>query len=238
MDDKIPTGEQEQKNLLRSLLNVRMPKAVSDDFLEVQDLYLQEEIAKKGVVKLESLSPVKKDVYLWKGDITTLACDGIVNAANAQMLGCFYACHSCIDNQIHTYSGVQLRLACWEQMKSQGHEEEIGKAKITPAFNLPCRYILHTVGPMIRNSVTKKEERQLASCYQSCLKSAEENGIKSIAFCCISTGEFRFPNERAAEIAIQTVMNFKEQTHSAMEVIFNVFTENDYNIYSGLLCTD
>ena len=151
------------------------------------------------------------------------------------MLGCFCPCHGCIDNAIHTYAGIQLRAACGELMKKQGHEEETGKAKITPAYNLPCSYVLHTVGPIIRGRLTEKDKKQLASCYRSCLELAEQNGIKSIAFCCISTGEFHFPNDKAAEIAVWTVKEFKRQTNSEIEVIFNVFKQTDYEIYRDLL---
>lgn len=234
----IPASEQEQKNLLRSLFNIRMPMVVGDDFLEVQDSYLQEEAARKGIIELADLPPVQKDIYLWKGDITRLRCDAIVNAANSQMLGCFCPCHGCIDNQIHTFSGVQLRLACNNLMKEQGHDEPAGRAKITPAYNLPCRFVLHTVGPIIQGSVTKRDEKLLASCYQSCLEIAEEHDIKSIAFCCISTGEFHFPNEKAAEIAIRTVKEFKKREKGRMEMIFNVFKERDYDIYRRLLRAD
>ena len=237
-DLNIPASEQEQKNLLRSLFNIRMPISVSDGFLEVQDSYLQEEAVRKGIVALADLTPVQKNIYLWKGDITTLRCDAIVNAANSQMLGCFCPCHNCIDNQIHTFSGVQLRLACDGLMKEQGCDEPTGGAKITSAYNLPCRFVIHTVGPIIQGRVTKNDERMLASCYRSCLEAAEGNGIKSIAFCCISTGEFHFPNERAAEIAIQTVKEFKGQEKSGIEVIFNVFKERDYDIYRRLLRAD
>ncbi len=234
----IPASEQGQKNLLRSLFNIRMPISVSDDFLEVQDSYLQEEAVRKGIVALTDLPPIQKNIYLWKGDITTLGCDAIVNAANSQMLGCFCPCHNCIDNQIHTFSGVQLRLACDRLMREQGYDEPTGGAKITSAYNLPCRFVIHTVGPIIQDRVTKNDERLLESCYRSCLEIAEGNGIKSIAFCCISTGEFHFPNEKAAEIAIQTVKEFKGQKKSGIEVIFNVFKERDYDIYRRLLRAD
>lgn len=234
-DIEIPKNEQEQKRLLRSLLNVRMPQAVSSEFLEVQDAYLQTETAEKGITNLSDLQPVQKGLYLWKGDITTLRCDAIVNAANSQMLGCFCPCHGCIDNAIHTYAGIQLRAACAELVNEQGHEEETGKAKITPAYNLPCNYVLHTVGPIIYGRLTEKDKKQLASCYRSCLELAEQNGIKSIAFCCISTGEFHFPNDKAAEIAVQTVKEYKRQTNSKIEVIFNVFKQMDYEIYRDLL---
>lgn len=232
---EIPLSEQEQKVLLRALFNIRMPLPVNDAFLDVQNAYLQEEIHRKRVTRLTDLQAIQQGLYLWQGDITTLACDAIVNAANSQMLGCFYPNHGCIDNAIHTFAGVQLRLACAELMRKQGHEEETGKAKITPAFNLPCRYVIHTVGPIIGEQVTKSDKNALASCYRSCLELAEQNGVKSIAFCCISTGEFHFPNDKAAEIAVQTVKDFKSQTHSEIEVIFNVFKDIDYKIYRELL---
>ncbi len=232
---EIPCDEQGQKTLLRSLFNIRMPLPVTEEFLTVQNAYLQEETRRKGITALADLEPVQKKIYLWRGDITTLQCDGIVNAANSQMLGCFVPCHGCIDNAIHTYAGVQLRLECSELMKQQGHEEETGRAKLTKAYNLPCRYVLHTVGPIVHGSLTKKDKELLASCYQSCLELAERNGLKSIAFCCISTGEFHFPNDKAAQIAVETVKRYKEQAHSKIEVIFNVFKELDYNIYRELL---
>ena len=235
---KIPADEQEQRNLLRSLMNIRMPKPVDETFLEVQNAYLQEEIRRKGITGLSDLLPIQPGLYLWQGDITTLRCGVIVNAANSRMLGCFVPCHRCIDNAIHTFAGIQLRLACADLMKRQGHEEETGTAKITPAFNLPCDYIIHTVGPIIRGRLTNKDEKLLASYYRSCLELAEQNRLRSIAFCCISTGEFRFPNEKAAQIAIQTVKGFKAQTHSEVKVIFNVFKDIDYKIYRELLGAD
>lgn len=235
---EIPSCEQEQKILLRSLFNIRMPLPIKNDFLAVQDEYLQEEIRRKGVTNLADLTPLQEEIYLWRGDITTLRCDAVVNAANNQMLGCFCPNHACIDNAIHTYAGVQLRLACAELMKRQGHKEETGKAKITPAFNLPSKYVLHTVGPIVYGNLTDTDCELLASCYRSCLELAEQNGIKSIAFCCISTGEFHFPNDKAAQTAIETVKKYKEQTHSGIEVIFNVFKELDYNIYRELLKED
>lgn len=234
-DMKVPADEQEQKRLLRTLFNIRMPLPVGKEFLEIQDAYLQEETRRKGITDLDDLSLVQEDIYLWRGDITTLRCDAIVNAANSQMLGCFYPCHSCIDNAIHTFSGVQLRRACAEIMEKQGCEEQTGRAKITPAYNLPCKYVLHTVGPIIRGKLTKKDEDLLASCYRSCLALAEQNAVQSIAFCCISTGEFHFPNDIAAEIATDTVKNYKLQTNSKMKVIFNVFREIDWNIYRKIL---
>ncbi len=234
-DIQIPAGRQEQKHLLRSLFNVRMPAPVSDEFLAIQDAYLQEETAEKGIIDLADLKPIQDHLYLWQGDITTLRCGAIVNAANSQMLGCFWPCHGCIDNAIHTCAGVQLRAACAELMEQQGHEEETGKAKITPAFNLPCDYVLHTVGPIVSGRLKETDKELLASCYRSCLELAAAHGIKSIAFCCISTGEFHFPNDAAANIAVTTVKNYLLETQSEMEVIFNVFKEADYKIYQKLL---
>ena len=234
-DIVIPDNEEEQKQLLRGLLNIRMPLNVSKEFEDTQNQYLCEVLREKGITDIRDLMPIKEGIYLWKGDITTLKCGAIVNAANSKMLGCFIPNHRCIDNAIHTFAGVQLRRTCAQIMKAQGKEEETGKAKITPAYNLPCEYIIHTVGPIIHGNLTKEDEELLASCYQTCLRLADENKVGSIAFCCISTGEFHFPNERAAEIAIDTVNNYREKTLSKIEVIFNVFKDEDYKIYRKLL---
>ena len=231
----IPAQEEEQKKLLRSLFNMRPPKAADETFLQVQDAYLQEENRRRGIVALETLTPIAPHTYLWRGDITRLQCDAIVNAANSGLTGCYQPCHNCIDNCIHTYAGVQLRLDCAEIMEKQGHEEPTGQAKLTRAYNLPCSFVLHTVGPIVTGEPTKEDEQLLASCYRSCLSLAEENGVKSIAFCCISTGVFHFPNERAAEIAIDTVRQYKSETGSEMKVIFNVFKDLDKEIYERLL---
>ena len=237
-DMEIPKNEQEQKYLLRSLFNIRMPKPVTAEFLEIQDAYLQEEIRQKGITDIADLQPMHSNFYLWQGDITTLHCDGIVNAANGQMLCCFCPCHGCIDNAIHTFSGVQLRAACADFMKKQGHEEQTGKAKITPAYNLPCKYVLHTVGPIVAGRLREKDKQLLASCYRSCLALADQNGLKSIAFCCISTGEFHFPNDIAAQVAVRTVKDYIQKKHSEIKVIFNVFKKTDYEIYRKLLGTN
>ena len=234
-DTEMPDDIQAQKRLLRSLMNVRSPKPISEEFLLVQDEYLQEELSQKHITSVSDLLPLEPGIYVWQGDITTLACDAIVNAANSGMTGCYYPCHGCIDNAIHSYAGVQLRLECDAIIKAQGHEEPTGTAKITEAYNLPCRYVLHTVGPIITGSLKKQDEDLLASCYRSCLALAEEYGLKSIAFCCISTGEFRFPNQRAAEIAVETVREYRKQTGSEIEVIFNVFKDIDDEIYRELL---
>ncbi len=235
---EIPDDEYSQKRLLRALFNVREPRAASEEFLRIQDEYLREELRLKGITDIANLSPVAPDIYLWQGDITTLRCDGIVNAANSQMLGCFCPNHGCIDNAIHTFAGVQLRRECAEIMKTQGHEEPAGGAKITKAYNLPCKYVLHTVGPIVHGKLTEQHERLLESCYFSCLSLADENGLESLAFCCISTGEFHFPGERAAQIAVQTVKEYKKQTASKIKVIFNVFKERDYEIYARYLGFD
>jgi O-acetyl-ADP-ribose deacetylase (regulator of RNase III) len=231
----IPSGEFEQKQILRSLFNIRLPKPASEEFLKIQDEYLKEETERKGITDIEDLEPVQDGLYLWQGDITTLKCGAIVNAANSQMLGCFYPCHKCIDNAIHTFSGIQLRTRCDDIMKSQGFEEPTGRAKITPAYNLPCDYVIHTVGPIITSRVTADDCELLRSCYRSCLEKAYENDIESIAFCCISTGEFHFPNELAAQIAVETVKEFIEDTGAEIKVIFNVFKDYDLDIYEQLL---
>lgn len=232
---EIPANEYQQKLLLRGLMNLRHPSPVSRDFLEIQNAYLQAELAAKNLTRLSDLSPAKDGIYLWRGDITTLVCGAIVNAANSGMTGCYQPCHNCIDNCIHTYAGIQLRLKCAEIMERQGYEEPTGQAKITPAYNLPCDYVIHTVGPIVHGELTRKHCELLESCYRSCLTLADKNQISSIAFCCISTGVFMFPNEKAAEIAIQTVREYKRKTGSKIEVIFNVFKEQDERIYRKLL---
>ena len=233
----IPTDKQGQENLLRSLMNVRPPRPISNDFLKIQDEYLTERNIERGITDIDTLAPVKSDsrLYIWQGDITTLKCDAIVNACNSQMLGCFSPMHACIDNFIHTYAGMELRLKMHEIMAKQGHEEETGKAKITSGYNLPTKYILHTVGPIIQWKVTKEDEDLLASCYTECLKLAADTGVESIAFCCLSTGVFRFPQQRAAEIATNTVKQYLNKDSRIKKVIFNVFKDEDLKIYSGLL---
>jgi O-acetyl-ADP-ribose deacetylase (regulator of RNase III) len=234
-DMEIPAGEAEQKQLLRGLMNVRLPRKISREFLKVQDQYLQAETAAKGITELKDLNPVSEGIYLWQGDITTLRCDAIVNAANSGMTGCYVPNHRCIDNCIHTFSGIQLRMDCAEMMRQQGHEEETGKARITKAYNLPCKYILHTVGPIIRGPLTEADCGLLASCYRSCLELAAENHLESVAFCCISTGEFHFPNDKAAQIAVSVVREFMEEETSVKKVVFNVFKDLDREIYRRLL---
>ena len=237
-DMGIPAEAESQRQLLRGLMNIRAPRSADEVFLKVQDTYLQDETAAKGVTDIAELTPVQPGLYLWQGDITTLRCDAIVNAANSGMTGCYVPNHRCIDNAIHTFAGVELRLACEELMEQQGYPEPTGRAKITPAFNLPCKYVLHTVGPIIDGRVTPRDRELLASCYRSCLELAAENGLESVAFCCISTGEFHFPNEQAAEIAVETVKQFMNTKTSVEKVIFNVFKDMDREIYARLLNAD
>lgn len=236
-DMNIPTEPERQRQLLRGLMNIRAPRRIGADFLKMQDEYLQSETAAKGITDIADLTPIQQGLYLWQGDITTLKCDAIVNAANSGMTGCYIPNHRCIDNAIHTFAGMELRLACEELMEQQGCPEPTGQAKITPAFNLPCRYVLHTVGPIISGRVTKEDKELLASCYRSCLELAAENGLESVAFCCISTGEFHFPNEQAAQIAVETVKQFMNRKISVKKVIFNVFKDLDKAIYEKLLGT-
>ena len=233
----IPDDPSARWKLLRGLMNVRPPMPASEEFLGAQDAFLREMTREKGIVDVSQLPPCRKDerLTLWQGDITTLRCGAIVNAANSQLLGCFSPCHGCIDNMIHTMAGVQLRLRCDEIMRAQGHEEPTGQAKITPGYDLPCGYVLHTVGPIVDGPLTKEHERLLASCYTSCLNLAAENGCESVAFCCISTGVFRFPPARAAQIAVETVTGWLDRTGSGMRVVFNVFKDTDREIYEGLL---
>ena len=236
-DMNVPAEPERQRQLLRGLMNIRAPKRIGADFLKMQDEYLQSETVAKGITDIADLTPIQQGLYIWQGDITTLKCDAIVNAANSGMTGCYIPNHRCIDNAIHTFAGVELRLACEEMMEQQGYPEPTGQAKITPAFNLPCRYVLHTVGPIINGRVTKEDEELLASCYRSCLELAAENSLESVAFCCISTGEFHFPNEQVAQIAVETVKQFINRKTSVKKVIFNVFKDLDKAIYEKLLGT-
>ncbi len=230
-----PHTEEAQWRLFRSLVNVREPRPISDEFTRLQDAFLQQEIARKGVTALSNLKPVRQELYLWQGDITTLRVDAIVNAANSGMTGCYSPLHGCIDNAIHTFAGVGLRLECAEMMEKQGFPEPTGQAKITKAYNLPCRYVLHTVGPIVSGALTQGDCDLLAACYRSCLKLADEKQLGSVAFCCISTGEFHFPNQKAAEIAVKTVEAYKAETGSSIKVVFNVFQDEDDFIYQRLL---
>ena len=201
----------------------------------MQDEILSEEVQERGIVKISDIPDAEKNIKLWQGDITRLEVDAIVNAANSALLGCFVPLHACIDNAIHSAAGLQLRDACNKIMQTQGHSEPTGKAKITPAFNLPSKFVIHTVGPVIpfNREPNKAEENLLADCYKNCLKLASEKNLKSIAFCCISTGEFHFPNRRAAEIAVEVVRNFTAKNN--LTVVFNVFKDLDFKIYRELL---
>lgn len=230
---KIPETQADKFRLYRSLVNIRPAVKADEDYLQAEDEYLTALTESKGITDIADLTPVEDGIYLWKGDITTLRCGAIVNAANSGMTGCWQPCHSCIDNCIHTFAGVRLRYKCSQIMKAQSHEEPTGKAKITPAYNLPCQYVIHTVGPIVDSILTDEHCRLLESSYKSCLEIAVQNGIGSIAFCCISTGVFGFPQDKAAEIAVRTVREFRK-SHD-IQVIFNVFKEEDYEYYQKLL---
>ena len=239
--EAFPVDAFSQRRLLRSLMNVRPPMPLAPKFLEVQDALLSAEREEKGVVNGDALPPTAGDprLVLWQGDITRLRADAIVDADNSALLGCFAPCHGCIDNAIHSAAGMELRQACAQLMARQGHEEPTGQAKLTPGYHLPCRYVLHTVGPIITGPVTRRDQALLASCYRACLALAEAHGLASVAFCCISTGEFHFPNQEAAEIAVRTVREFLEQQTTSVErVIFNVFKDLDAAIYRRLLGPD
>ena len=232
----IPQDKKGKEDLLRTLMNVWEVEELPDEFYRLQDEYLQEKLAQTELTNLEQLTEVEKNIYLWQGDITTLKVDTIVNAANKALLGCFIPHHRCIDNAIHSKAGVQLRQECFDIMQKQGEYEKTGQAKLTSGYNLPAKYVLHTVGPIIYDKVEESDKELLASCYRNCLELAVKNGIKSVAFCCISTGEFRFPNELAAEIAVSTVRTFlKNHPESEIKVVFNVFKDSDFNIYRKIL---
>ena len=239
-----PVDYEGKRRLLRSLMNVRFPGEAPEDFLRMQDELLKEELEERGIVNVQDI-PVIRDVYpcrqirnadrisLWRGDITRLGADAVVNAANSQLLGCFVPCHGCIDNAIHSAAGIELRNECAAVMEAQGHEEPAGKAKITKGYNLSAKYVLHTVGPIVGTKVTDKQKEELKSCYLNCLKLAEKRGLESVAFCCISTGEFHFPNKLAAQIAVDTVDRYLSSS-AINRVVFNVFKEEDRNIYKKI----
>ena len=232
----ISSDAESQRYFLRCLMNVREPRALSPRFLEAQDALLGAEREAKGVVHVSELPAVPSDkrIILWQGDITRLEADAIVNAANSQLLGCFRPGHNCIDNVIHSAAGLQLREECAEIMSRQGHEEPTGQAKITRGYNLPAKHVLHTVGPIITGPLTDDDRELLASCYRSCLKLAEEKNLKSVAFCCISTGVFRFPKDEAARIAVDTVREYLK-TGSMEKIIFCVHGDENLRIYQNLL---
>ena len=258
-DLQTPDEPESKRQLLRSLMNIRMPRPIGDDILRVQDAYLAARAGEKGIVTPDEIPVLHRgaegtksaeemlgaegagSISLWQGDITRLACDAIVNAANSQMLGCFQPCHNCIDNCIHTYAGVQLRLECERQMAllrekyGSGYEQPTAVPMITDAYNLPAKKVIHITGPIIMGSLTREHERQLEQCYGSTLDLCREHGLKSVAFCCISTGVFRFPNDRAAEIAVDTVRRWLADTGYEIRVIFNVFKDEDRQLYERLL---
>ena len=232
---EIPNDEAEQFTLFRALCNIRAAGAMPIEWMKVQDEYLNTLALEKGIVKIKDMEEREPQIYLWQGDITRLSVDAIVNAANNQLLGCFAPNHKCIDNAIHTFSGIELRMECARMTEYMEMPEKTGVARKTYAYNLPASHVIHTVGPIIYDTVTDLEKEQLSSCYKSCLELANAYSLKSIAFCCISTGEFRFPNELAAQIAIDTVRTYLKENNSKIQVVFNVFKDIDYDIYNKLL---
>jgi len=246
-----PNGTEGERMLLRSYMNLRGPSPIPSDLLELQDIYLKERNSERGISRaaeiatidgsLGSRMPSADRISLWQGDITTLDCDAIVNAANSQMLGCFQPCHACIDNCIHTYAGMQMRMECHQKMSElrdifgKDYEQPTSVPMMTNAYNLPCRKVIHVVGPIVHDDLTDHHERMLADCYTNVLDVCMANGIKSVAFCCISTGAFRFPNRRAAEIAVDTVSEWLDNDDSIEKVIFNVFLDKDRRIYEEIL---
>lgn len=224
-----PVLTQLQKpDYFRALCNVRMPRPATDEFIKLQDEYLSEQTQKRGIVDVNGL-PYKDNVALWQGDITRLNSDAVVNACNSALLGCFQPLHNCIDNCIHTFAGVQVRLDCNQLMN--GGREPNGRVRVTGAYNLPSKYIFHTVGPVVRGRVTRQNEADLQSCYLSCLSKAREMQLKSIALCCLSTGVFGYPKDRACTLAVQTVRAWLQQNGYGIKVIFNVFTDEDRVYY-------
>lgn len=237
LQQPLPDDAEERFRLFRALVNTRDPMEDEADFLTVQDEYLRSYIAEKGITRASELPRCSGDnrISIWQGDITLLEADAVVNAANSAMLGCWVPNHACIDNCIHTFAGVQLRRDCSRIMRAQAHEEPTGTAKITPAYSLPSRFVLHTVGPIISGPVTEHDKELLASSYRSCFELAEENGLESIAFCCISTGVFRFPNDLAAKVAVKTVQECLDGAKSVKHIIFNVFKDIDKSLYENML---
>ena len=231
----IPMNEENQFTLFRALCNIRPAGSMPAEWMKIQDEYLTELAREKGIVTIIDMEKRAPQIYLWQGDITRLSVDAIVNAANNQLLGCFAPNHRCIDNAIHTFAGIELRMACSRMIEYMDMPEKTGVARKTYGFNLPAKHVIHTVVPIIYDSLTDVEREQLASCYRSCLELANAYSLQSIAFCCISTGEFRFPNEDAAQIAIDTVRTYLKETNSKIQVVFNVFKDIDYDIYDKLL---
>ena len=248
--ENLPTNDLEKKNLYRSLCNIRDAKSISNEYLKIEDEYLKEELNKKTVTDADNIETISKTIpncsiensdkiCLWRGDITCLRIDSIVNAANSRGLGCFVPCHKCIDNQIHTFSGVKLRNECNEIMKNKNYYLPTGHAFITSGYNLPAKFVIHTVGPIVYDEVTEKEEIGLLNAYSNSLLIAQQNNIKTIAFPCISTGEFRFPKEEAVKYAVLAVENFiKENPNSLEKIVFNVYSDEDYKIYENYFKKD
>ena len=231
----IPVSEEEQFTLFRSLCNIRPAGGMSLEWMKIESEYLNILAHEKGIVTINDMKEREPQIYLWQGDITRLSVDAIVNAANNKLLGCFAPNHKCIDNEIHTFAGIELRMECARMTEYMDMPEKTGVARMTYGYNLPAKHVIHTVGPIIDEEVTDKERHELASCYRSCLQLANAYNLHSIAFCCISTGEFRFPNEEAAQIAVDTVRTYLKETNSKIKVVFNVFKDIDYDIYDKLL---
>ena len=241
-DLKTPKDTEGKRRILRSLMNIRMPRRMDDAVLTVQDEYLRERVLENGIVTLSEIPVIRNGLSIWQGDITRLAVDAIVNAANSQMLGCFVPMHTCIDNCIHTFAGVQLRAECSRQMNQlrerygRDYEQPTAVPMLTDAYNLPAKKVIHIVGPIVQYKLTPELEKDLADCYRNTLDMCLDHNLRSVAFCCISTGVFHFPNKRAAEIAVSTVDNWLSQHPGAMErVIFNVFKDEDKKYYEKLL---
>ena len=241
-DLQTPNDTEGKRRILRSLMNIRMPKQMDEAVIAEQNAYLQERIRGNGIVSVQEIPEIKDGLSIWQGDITRLAADAIVNAANSQMLGCFIPMHTCIDNCIHTFAGIQLRAECAQKMDQlrsrygRTYEQPTAVPMLTDAYNLPAKKVIHIVGPIVERELTNKLEEDLAACYRNTLDLCAENGLKSVAFCCISTGVFRFPNKRAAEIAVRTVIEWMEAHNGEMErVIFNVFKDEDREYYEQLL---
>ena len=232
---EIPVSEEEQFTLFRALCNIRPAGGMSLEWMKIESEYLNILAHEKGIVTINDMKEREPQIYLWQGDITRLSVDAIVNAANNKLLGCFAPNHKCIDNEIHTFAGIELRMECARMTEYMEMPEKTGVARMTYGYNLPAKHVIHTVGPIIDEEVTDKERHELASCYRSCLQLANAYNLHSIAFCCISTGEFRFHNEEAAQIAVHTVRTYLKESNSKIKVVFNVFKDIDYDIYNKLL---
>jgi len=247
---KMNVEDNEKRMTMRSLMNIRRPKPISSEFLKIQDEFLKQESVEAGIITWEEIPTVGEQfrmnckhadkISLWQGDITKLKVDAIVNAANSQMLGCFVPCHKCIDNAIHSAAGIELREECnhymnFQKEKDRYYEEPTGSAVVTKGYNLPCKYVIHTVGPIVPGKLTENQKNDLRNCYKACLQVAVNHGIRTIALCCISTGEFRFPNEEAAKIAYTSIQEFLEYNAAKVDrIIINVYKDVDREIYEKL----